>query len=450
MEIKPVNQVFFQNKKCAAIRLHVRKVWGEMQKREGIMKKQMKKTLSVLLILSLITIMAIPVMAKDNGTWTLEQSVDDFGDKSGNPVIQSEVTGTFSNTATSESDLKVIAYIISDDTGTIVGEGKYVLAFRLFEYGDHVATYISSDDKIFKTKIGDTVNEYELSGSAPNGDLYVDVNTTVSELNTAEDIDNYISGQNSNYGEAIAKQLVDGNDIKCVIKIGSSKYNFVLESGNIKDVFDELMQDGNHSLPQDIEGQEVRQQNQETAKQEQNELEKSQAAEDYYKSMRNFLLSVTTGEPQRIDAYENNYLNAHYTEYPILTQEELTTTFSGQYLIYSLGIGATLDGEYVNLAEDGNEHLLGYYRANDNSFQSREDFNPNVEEIQGSWKIEDGKLTIPGMGPNGDSYEIRDTGYNGYYLMSYWSKKTGTSDAPSKLIVATDDNQNLLYSLPDE
>ena len=151
MEIKPVNQVFFQNKKCAAIRLHVRKVWGEMQKREGIMKKQMKKTLSVLLILSLITIMAIPVMAKDNGTWTLEQSVDDFGDKSGNPVIQSEVTGTFSNTATSESDLKVIAYIISDDTGTIVGEGKYVLAFRLFEYGDHVATYISSDDKIFKT-----------------------------------------------------------------------------------------------------------------------------------------------------------------------------------------------------------------------------------------------------------------------------------------------------------
>ena len=210
------------------------------------------------------------------------------------------------------------------------------------------------------------------------------------------------------------------------------------------------MQDGNHGLPQDIEGQEVRQQNQETAKQEQNELEKSQAAEDYYKSMRNFLLSVTTGEPQRIDAYENNYLNAHYTEYPILTQEELTTTFSGQYLIYSLGIGATLDGEYVNLAEDGNEHLLGYYRANDNSFQSREDFNPNHEEIQGSWKIEDGKLTIPGMGPDGDSYEIRDTGYEGYYLMSYWSKKTGTSDVPGKLIVATDDNQNLLYSLPDE
>ena len=54
------------------------------------------------------------------------------------------------------------------------------------------------------------------------------------------------------------------------------------------------------------------------------------------------------------------------------------------------------------------------------------------------------------MGPDGDSYEIRDTGYEGYYLMSYWSKKTGTSDVPGKLIVATDDNQNLLYSLPDE
>lgn len=417
------------------------------------MKKVIRKhyKLAFFLCMMLVTIVMETTVMAENGTWYLSHTVDEFGDESGNPVIQSEITGTFSNTATAESELKVMAYIVSDDTGTIVGEGKYALAFRLFEYGDHVATYLSSDSKILKTKIGDTVTEYDLSGSAPNGDLYVDVNASVSSLKTKEDIENFLYGKTSNYGEEIAKQLVDGNDIKCVINIGSSKYNFVLEAGNIKDAFEELMQDGNHALPQDIEGQETRQQNQEVAKQKQDELEKSQEAEDYYKSMRNFLLSVTTGEPQRIDVYESDYLNAHYTEYPILTQEELATTFSGQYLIYYLGIGGTRDGEYINLAEDGNEHLLGYYRANDNSFQSREDFNPNDEEIQGSWKIENGKLTIPGIGGlDGDSCEIRDTGYKGYYLMSNWSKKTGTSAAPRKLIVATDDNHNLLYSLPDE
>lgn len=237
---------------------------------------------------------------------------------------------------------------------------------------------------------------------------------------------------------------VDGNDIKCVINIGSSKYNFVLEAGNIKDAFEELMQDGNHALPQDIAGQETRQQNQE-------ELEKYQEAEDYYgSSLRTLLASITTHEPKPIDIYENYYLDAHYTEYPVMTQEELENTFSGQYIVYHLGVPANRDGTYVTLGEDGNVHLLGYYISETNSFQSREDFSPNIEEIQGAWKIENGKLTLPGLGELSNTYEIRDTGYKGYYLMCSWLEKKGMSNRPCRLIVAIDDNRNYLYDLPEE
>ena len=329
----------------------------------------------------LVTIVMETTVMAENGTWYLSHTVDEFGDESGNPVIQSEITGTFSNTATAESELKVMAYIVSDDTGTIVGEGKYALAFRLFEYGDHVATYLSSDSKILKTKIGDTVTEHDLSGSAPNGDLYVDVNASVSSLKTKEDIENFLYGKTSNYGEEIAKQLVDGNDIKCVINIGSSKYNFVLEAGNIKDAFEELMQDGNHALPQDIAGQETRQQNQEKEAKEQEELKKHQEAEEYVKSMRNLIYSYLTDQLSKDGYYEALYVADHYNEYSMLSQEELENIFPGTYVSYSLEYPIiNAEGIEYFFDDSGNKRFMGFVYS-DGTFRSREDWNPNYEEI---------------------------------------------------------------------
>ena len=34
-------------------------------------------------------------------------------------------------------------------------------------------------------------------------------------------------------GEDIVKYLYEGNDIRCVLNLGSSKYSFALEAGNI-------------------------------------------------------------------------------------------------------------------------------------------------------------------------------------------------------------------------
>ena len=70
-----------------------------------------------------------------------------------------------------------------------------------------------------KIKVGsiNTVYEYGLLGEEPNGNVYV-------------------SGSS---GEDIVKCLYEGNDIRCVLNLGSSKYSFALEAGNIAELIDE-------------------------------------------------------------------------------------------------------------------------------------------------------------------------------------------------------------------
>ena len=45
------------------------------------------------------------------GSWENTEVVDEFGDATGESAIRSVVSGTFSNTATAESDLTVVAFI---------------------------------------------------------------------------------------------------------------------------------------------------------------------------------------------------------------------------------------------------------------------------------------------------------------------------------------------------
>ncbi len=85
-----------------------------------------------------------------------------------------------------------------------------------------------------KIKVGsiNTVYEYGLLGEEPNGNVYV-------------------SGSS---GEDIVKYLYEGNDIRCVLNLGSSKYSFALEAGNIAELIDE----GGYGAPLDEEGRKER------------------------------------------------------------------------------------------------------------------------------------------------------------------------------------------------
>lgn len=399
-----------------------------MQKRESIIKG----ALSVLLVLALTVIMTIPVMAKndetskDNDIWTLDQSVDDFGDANGDYIIKTVVNGTFSNTATTDSDLKVFAYFLLDDEGVFGRKGAYIFALRLLEYGEYPATYLSSDNMELKTKIGDTVDSYELCGSITSADICV----KYTENNTKP-----------NYAEVIAKQLVDGNDIRCVVKIGSSKYNFTLDSGNIKDIFTTVTQDGTHEMPQDIDGQIQRSQEQQQKVEEQADLETQQRAEEYAKSFNNLINILMKGDSSGIEdavPLRKEYIKNHMDELKTLSEGELNSFFSGTYIFYSINAGDNL-GFVYNFDETGNGKLIGLYHS-DGSFEE----DSLDSEI---WKIEDGKIKCLKAADLSlkDEYDVLSMGIDGYYWLQKYTD--GTPNEVTRLIVKCDENYKPLYEL---
>lgn len=151
--------------------------------------------------------------------WVLDNVVDDFGDATGEQVIKGVFTGTFSNTATSNSDLTVLVFYDFDDD---------VFYFRLLEYTDRKATYLSGDTITFKTKLvngsSNDITEYTLKGNGPNGDLIL---TNSSKGN-----------KTYNTSLTLRTGLYYGGDLKCVIEIGSSKYSFTIYSDGFGEMFD--------------------------------------------------------------------------------------------------------------------------------------------------------------------------------------------------------------------
>ena len=142
------------------------------------------------------------------GDWYENEYVDDFGDSTGKIFCASICQGTFENTATSEEDLAVVVFY---------EPRKESLTFRLLEYENKKATYLDSDEIAFKYKIDKKTGECTPKSSAPNGDL---------EL-TGED------------SKALIDALMKGSDVKIVIYIGSSKYNFSINGNGFSDAHDD-------------------------------------------------------------------------------------------------------------------------------------------------------------------------------------------------------------------
>lgn len=172
-----------------------------------------------ILLLFLITVMTISTITygEENSSssanlWSAQKMVDDFGDviEGSMPIIQSSFSGDFSNTATASSELAGYIFMHMLD-------GYPTFSLRLLEYGDHPATYTSSDELIFKIKIDETIIEFHpVLGTPPNGDLVI-----------------YDSS------ETLYTALYNGTDVRCVAKIGNSKYNFTLFAENFADICDE-------------------------------------------------------------------------------------------------------------------------------------------------------------------------------------------------------------------
>lgn len=153
--------------------------------------------------------------------WGVGQIVDEFGDVVADSIgyITSPISGNFSNTATMDSDLAGYIFLVPDEKNL-----HYSVWFRLFEYENHLVTYLPSDEEniILKTKVGDTITEYQLTGSSPNGDLIL----------SNRDLEYYGA-------DTFFETLYNGDDIRCIIYIGTSQYNFTVESSNFAIFCDE-------------------------------------------------------------------------------------------------------------------------------------------------------------------------------------------------------------------
>lgn len=165
-------------------------------------------------------------------TWSSDFSKDEFGDVAYDSEIflRGVISGDFSNTATSSSELGGFVFIQPDPKNQ-----QSEVAFRLLEYGKTPATYLSSEEIILKTKVGNEKKEYTLFGSAPNGDV------AFNPMEDAGAADNFYA------------TLYSGQDIKCIITIGSSQYNFTVESNNLV----EAVEEANNKLIEQAESNEI-------------------------------------------------------------------------------------------------------------------------------------------------------------------------------------------------
>ena len=137
--------------------------------------------------------------------WNTDYYVDAFGDSTGDSYMVAIVDGTFSNTATMGSDVKVIIYYSEENPGSLNG----MFSFRLLEYGDVKATFSKYDDINIQIKDNYGVSDlWELYGSAPNGDIY--------------DTETYISAQ------ILQDIKLTKIDVPAIITIGSSTYKFTI------------------------------------------------------------------------------------------------------------------------------------------------------------------------------------------------------------------------------
>lgn len=145
----------------------------------------------------------------DSKVWSVEQAIDEFGDiaEYSSAYVTAITIGDFSNTATTGSELTVGLYMLLKD-----GYPEFLI--RLLEYGDHKAAYTSNSDISVKIKVDESIIEFHpVFNTPPNGDLMIyDSNDT------------------------LYAQLYNGKDIKCVVTIDNSKYNFTIPGANFKDI----------------------------------------------------------------------------------------------------------------------------------------------------------------------------------------------------------------------
>lgn len=232
--------------------------------------------------------------------WECTSTVDEFGDAIDNSVVATVVEGTFSNSATNDSKLNVTAYF----------ESPY-LVLHMLEYDDSPVSYISSDELLLKVKIEGKVFEYTLNGQAPSSDLFVSLMTDTGIANE------------------LGNALLGGADVKCVVYVGSSKYNFELNGSGLTDAIDQMCNLEHYAIDEISSDKEAL---------ENVDIITSHLFTDGYQ----FGDGSFENSPQYQSAWE--YFGTHKDDFATVTDEELEKLLSGtwqeiDYYYYKIGLG---------------------------------------------------------------------------------------------------------------
>lgn len=144
------------------------------------------------------------------------------------------------------------------------------------------------------------------------------------------------------------------------------------------------------------------------------------------------------------------YFKAHADEFETLTEDELSSIFPCRFRYYNVNWalgGTTGAGELYEYDAEGNTRHLGNY-ATDDSYRTREDINPNWPEIDGTWRIEEGKLIRTIISGNQEKqYIVKSLDRDGYYLLCF-EGATGEVIAAG-MIVLYDENNMPLYDFKE-
>ena len=158
-----------------------------------------------------------PTEEPSSEIWTLQQTTDEFGDLTEDsiPVLCAEVHGNFKNTATNNSELFGTVFFSLDENS-----GHYTAGFSLLEYNRVAPTFSDNSEILLKVKINDSIIEFNPIGEAPNGRLFL--GTERYDYN----------------GDFLFDFLYMGLDLRCILVIDNSQYNFTIPCGNIKELCD--------------------------------------------------------------------------------------------------------------------------------------------------------------------------------------------------------------------
>lgn len=145
-----------------------------------------------------------------------------------------------------------------------------------------------------------------------------------------------------------------------------------------------------------------------------------------------------------------DYCMKHMDEFKDLTEEELSAVFPCRFRYYKVNLavgGTTGAGDLYEYDAEGNTRHLGRYAADD-SYRTREDINPNWPEIDGTWRIEDGKLIRTITSGNQEKiYTVKSLECDGYYLLCFENKSGDVR--PVMMIVLYDENNMPLYDFKE-